>query len=239
MIDKKELELAAKHKIKIISISDAGYPEILKKIFDPPKALYVKGELREEDNLSIAIVGSRLASSYGLIQAEKFGFDLANLGITVVSGLARGIDTKAHLGALKANGRTIAVLGSGLLSVYPPENKGLVEKISQNGAVISEYPLDMGPRRENFPKRNRIVTGLSLGVVVVEAAKNSGALISARCALEQGREVFSLPGKLDSDNSFGTNELIKDGAKLTTSVNDILEEIAPFIKNKTLICEGK
>lgn len=227
----KESELAAKHKIRILSINDSAYPESLKNIYGPPKILYVKGELKKEDALGIAIVGSRLASGYGLTQAEKFGFELARLGITVISGLARGIDTKAHLGALKAGGRTIAVLGSGLLNIYPPENKNLSDKISCLGAVISEYPLNTKPLAENFPRRNRIISGLSLGVVVIEAGKRSGALITARCALEQGREVFSLPGKLDSENSFGTNELIKDGAKMTTSVEDILEELAPYIKN--------
>lgn len=227
----KELELAKKHNIKVISINDSSYPEILKKIYDPPKILYVKGKLVKEDGLAIAIVGSRRASSCGLAQAEKFGFELAKLGITIVSGLARGIDTKAHWGALKAGGRTLAVLGSGLLNIYPRENKELADKIASSGAIISEYPLAAEPLAQNFPRRNRIISGLSLGTVVIEAAKTSGALITARCAIEQGREVFSLPGSLDSDTSFGTNELIKDGAKLTMSVEDVLEEMSPYIKN--------
>lgn len=185
----EELNLAKKNDIKIISIQDKDYPESLKNIYDPPIILYVKGTLLEKDNLAIAVVGSRRASIYGLTCAEKFALQLSELGITVISGMARGVDSASHRGALKAKGRTIAVLGSGLLNIYPAENKKLFEEISHNGAVISEFPLNTKPFAGNFPRRNRIISGLSLGVIVVEASRNSGALITADLALEQGREV--------------------------------------------------
>jgi len=220
----RELKLAEKLGLKILIQEDADYPENLKNIYDPPIVLYVKGELKEEDKFSIAIVGSRRASFYGLSLAEKFAFELAGRGFTVISGMARGIDTCAHKGALKEGGRTIAVMGSGFNHIYPEENKKISEKISQNGAVISELPVDAKPLPQNFPRRNRVISGLSLGVLVVEAAQNSGALITADFALEQGREVFALPGKVDSHTSFGTNGLIKQGAKLVSCVDDILEE---------------
>lgn len=224
---KKELEKAKKNGIKIIALGDKEYPENLKSIYDPPIILYVKGNFEEKDNLAIAIVGSRRASIYGLTCAEKFAAELADLNITVVSGMARGVDSASHRGALKAKSRTIAVLGSGLLNIYPPENKKLFEEISEFGTVISEFPLDTKPFAGNFPKRNRIISGLSLGVIVVEASRNSGALITADLALEQGREVFAVPGKLDSVNSFGVNALIKQGAKLITSVDDVISELGP------------
>jgi DNA processing protein len=220
----REFALAKKQGLKIITQDDESYPENLKNIPDPPIVLYIKGELEKEDKFSIAIVGSRRASFYGLSLAEKFAFELSARGFTVVSGMARGIDTSAHKGALKEAGRTIAVMGSGFNQIYPQENKKLSEKISQNGAVISELPLDAEPLPQNFPRRNRVISGLSLGVLVVEAAQNSGALITADFALEQGREVFALPGKVDSRTSFGTNGLIKQGAKLVSCVDDILEE---------------
>lgn len=221
----EELNLAKKYNLKIITIDDADYSENLKNIPDPAIVLYVKGELKPEDKLSLAIVGSRRASFYGLSCAEKFSFELSKAGFTIVSGLARGIDTAAHRGALKAGGRTIAVMGSGFGHIYPDENKKLVEEISRNnGAVISEFPIDAEPLPQNFPRRNRVISGLSLGALVVEAARNSGALITADFALEQGREVFALPGKVDSSTSFGTNGLIKQGAKLISCVEDIIEE---------------
>lgn len=222
----RELIFAKKYNLKIITLDDQGYPEILKNIPDPPIVLYVKGELKEEDKLALAIVGSRRASFYGLTQAHNFARDLSQVGFTIVSGMARGIDTYAHQGALKAGGRTIAVLGSGFNHLYPQENKELAEEIAKNGAVISEFPVDTLPLKQNFPRRNRVISGLSLGVLVVEAARNSGALITADFALEQGREVFALPGKVDSQNTFGTHELIKQGAKLVSSKEDILEEFA-------------
>ena len=220
----EELDLAKKYNLKIITLDDTEYPGNLKHIPDPPIVLYVKGELKDEDRLSVAIVGSRRASFYGLSSAEKFANDLANQGITIVSGLARGIDTSAHKGALKQGGRTIAVIGSGFRHLYPAENKELAEEISRCGAVISEFPINAKPLSQNFPRRNRVISGLSLGVLVVEAARNSGALITADCALEQGRDVFALPGKIDSGNSFGTNGLIKQGAKLVSCADDIIEE---------------
>lgn len=220
----KELDLAKKYNLKIITVDDVGYPENLKNIPDPPIVLYVKGELKPEDKISMAIVGSRRASYYGLSCAEKFAQELSACGFTIVSGMARGVDTYSHKGALKAGGRTIAVIGSGFNHIYPPENKKLAEEIAQNGAVISEFPIDTKPLPQNFPRRNRVISGLSLGVLVVEAAQNSGALITADCALEQGRDVFALPGKIDSGNSFGTNGLIKQGAKLVSCADDIIEE---------------
>lgn len=220
----KELKSAQKLDLEIVTFEDPGYPENLRNIPGAPIVLYVKGKITKEDNLAIGIVGSREASFYGLSNAVKFSAGLAIEGFTVVSGLARGIDTAAHRGALKAGGRTIAVLGSGFKNIYPPENAGLSEEIAQNGAVVSEFPLDEKPCRENFPRRNRIISGLSLGLLVAEAAKNSGALITADFALEQGREVFAFPGRIDSSNSFGANELIKQGAKLVSGVQDILEE---------------
>ncbi len=222
----RELSLAKKYKIRIMTVDDADYPANLKNIYDPPIVLYVKGEISPQDQAAIGIVGSRRASFYGLSCAEKFAGGLVGKGFTVVSGMARGIDTAAHRGALKAGGRTLAVIGSGFNNIYPEENNLLAEKIAENGAVISEFAFDAQPLPQNFPRRNRVISGLSLGVLVVEAAKNSGALITADFALEQGREVFALPGKIDTASSFGSNELIKQGAKLVTTVEDILEEFA-------------
>ena len=227
----KEFALIEKHKVKVIIMEDKSYPQLLSKIFDPPLVLYVKGEFLPADQVPIAIVGSRRPSIYGRMTAERLGRELAGRGLTVVSGMARGIDSAAHKGALAAKGRTIAVLGSGLDVVYPPENKNLMEEISKSGAVISEFPMSTKPDRGNFPKRNRIISGLSLGVVVVEAAQRSGALITVDCALEQGREVFALPGKIDSVTSQGTNRLIQQGAKLVATGKDIIEELEPIMEN--------
>ena len=215
-----------KYKIETLTISEKGYPKILKQIYSPPKVLYVKGKILQKDEFAVAIVGSRFASTYGLITAERLGYELASRGVVVISGLAKGIDSAAHRGALKAYGRTIAVLGNGLKTVYPPENKKLADEIiERNGAVISEFPMETPPIGMNFPRRNRIISGLSLAVIVVEAAKNSGALITADFALEQNREVFAVPGKIDSPTSFGTNELIKQGAKLVQTADDVIEEL--------------
>ena len=222
----RELSLAKKHKVRIMTIDDADYHRGLKNIPDPPIVLYLKGELKAEDHLAIGIVGSRRASFYGLSCAEKFAGELAGHGFTVVSGMARGIDTAAHRGALRQGGRTVAVIGSGFNNIYPEENHCLAEKISASGAVVSEFSFDARPLAQNFPRRNRVISGLSLGVLVVEAAQNSGALITADFALEQNREVFALPGKIDAANSFGSNELIKQGAKPVTCVDDILEEFS-------------
>lgn len=222
---KNEFRLAGEFGLEILSLEDADYPALLKQIPDAPIILYVKGEIKEVDVLSIAVVGSRQASFYGLSTAEKFSGELAAYGFTIVSGLARGVDMRAHQGALKAKGRTIAVMGSGFKHIYPDENKELAEEIARNGAVVSEFPLNESPLRQNFPRRNRIISGISQAVFVIEASRNSGALITADFALEQGRDVFALPGKVDSRNSFGTNELIKQGAKLISCVDDIIEEL--------------
>ena len=211
--------------IRKITIEDAEYPKNLRNIHTPPKQLDVNGMLQESDETSVAIVGSRRASMYGLETAERLGYELALRGVTVVSGMARGIDSASHKGALKAEGRTIAVMGSGHGVIYPPENKKLYEEIVKSGAVVTEYDFNMEPLPGNFPARNRIISGLSLGIVVVEAARNSGALITSDFAAEQGRTVFAVPGKVSSGTSGGANKLIKDGACLVQSVDDIIEEL--------------
>jgi len=223
---KVELELLDKIQINIITYQDDLYPAKLMNIYDRPPFLYVRGNLNKDD-INIAIVGSRLASTYGKYTTEKISRELALKGLTIVSGMARGIDSVAHRGALSAHGRTIAVLGSGLDVIYPPENKKLFTDIIQNGAVISEYPPGTPPRSTNFPARNRIISGMSYGVVIIEAGEKSGSLITARLALEQGREVFAVPGSIDAAGSRGTNKLIKQGAKLIENTDDILEEILP------------
>lgn len=212
--------------IRKITPEDKEYPANLRNIYDPPKVLYVKGGFEERDTIAVAIVGSRRASAYGLEMAEKFGYQLASRGVTVVSGMAIGVDSAAHRGALKAKGRTIAVMGSGHGNIYPPQNVDLYEKIAATGAVVTEYEDSMEPLPYNFPQRNRIISALSLGVVVVEAARNSGALITANFAAEQGRTVFAVPGKASSHTSAGTNELIRDGAALVQSAEDVIEELS-------------
>ena len=212
--------------IRKITLDDAAYPKNLRNIYNPPKQLYVNGEFAEQDEVAVAIVGSRRASIYGLETSERLGYELALRGVTVVSGMARGIDSAAHRGALKARGRTIAVMGSGHAHIYPPENKDLYREIASSCAVITEYEDSVEPLPYNFPARNRIISGLSLGVVVVEAARNSGALITADFAAEQGRTVFAVPGKVSSATSSGTNDLIKDGARLVQSADDIMEELS-------------
>jgi len=229
----KELELADKAKISIITASNSLYPKSLLNIYDFPPFLYVKGTLREDD-INVAVVGSRIATTYGKFSTQRLCQKLALRGITIVSGMARGIDSAAHTGALTGKGRTIAVLGCGIDIVYPLENKKLLEKISENGAVITEFPFSTPPSGPNFPARNRIISGMSLGVVVVEAGDKSGSLITARLALEQGREVFAVPGSIDSPGSRGTHKLIREGAKLIESVHDILEEITPQIEGSRL-----
>ncbi|MCX7746988.1 MAG: DNA-processing protein DprA [Clostridia bacterium] len=220
----KNLERIYDQKIGVITIQDPDYPYYLKNIYDPPIALYVKGSL-EKDEKVIAVVGSRKATPYGLKIAESLSCELASCGITVISGMAKGIDAYAHQGALKAGGRTIGVMGCGPDIVYPRENKELIEKAARSGAIISEYLPGVLPVPFHFPARNRIISGMALGVVVIEAGERSGSLITANFALEQGRDVFAVPGNVNSDNSKGTNRLIRDGAKLVTSVEDILEEL--------------
>jgi len=229
---KEEFRLIEKLGIRITTIYEPGYPPALKEIYDPPPVLYIRGEIRREDRPAIGVVGSRRASTYGLEAARRLSRELSAEGFTVVSGLARGIDTRAHRGALEGGGRTIAVLGSGLGTIYPPENRGLADAIAGRGAVISEFPVRMPPERTNFPLRNRIISGLSLGVLVVEAASRSGALITARLAMEQGRLVMAVPGRIDSFSARGTNDLIGDGARMVRSVDDILDEFAYLLPEK-------
>ena len=214
-----------RHNINIITIFDKEYPKTLYHIYDSPKVLYTKGKIIEEDKLSIAIVGSRKATSYGKWATEKFVKELVKLDVTIVSGLALGIDGIAHKTALEENGRTIGVLGNGLDIVYPKKNKDIYKEIPNKGAIITEYFLGVPPLAYNFPQRNRIISGLSLGVIVIEAKEKSGSLITAHHALEQGKEVFSLPGNINSIFSKGTNKLIKDGAKLIMDLDDIIEEV--------------
>jgi DNA processing protein len=224
----KELECADRTGVSIVTSQDPLYPSQLLSTYDYPAFLYVKGHLQEDD-VNVAVVGSRMASTYGKFTTERLCRELVLRGITVISGLARGIDSAAHRGALSGKGRTIAVLGCGLDVLYPPENEKLFNEISLQGALISEFPFGTPPNAPNFPARNRIISGISLGVVVVEASEKSGSLITARIALEQGREVFAVPGSIDSSGSRGTNKLIKQGAKLIENVEDILEEILPQV----------
>jgi len=223
-----ELERCEKAGVRIIALDFPEYPANLRQIPDPPPVLYVKGEFNKDDERSVAVVGSRNHNEYGEFMAKRLGSGLARFGITVVSGMARGIDSLAQASALDAGGRSIAVLGSGLDVVYPPEHKNLYERISENGAVISEFPLGEGPSAENFPRRNRIISGLSMGVVVVQANNpQSGSLITARAALEQGRNVYAVPGNAGSVWAKETNRLIKQGAVLVESAEDIVFDLFP------------
>ncbi|MBE9536039.1 MAG: DNA-protecting protein DprA [Proteobacteria bacterium] len=222
-----ELEKAGRLGIDIVSREDSRYPRNLLNIPSPPPLLYIKGEFAAEDELALAIVGSRSASRYGIEAARKFSERLVKGGVTIISGMARGVDTIAHLAALEGEGRTIAVLGCGLDVIYPPENRKLFERIAQKGAIISEFPLGTVPDAVNFPRRNRIISGLSLGVIVVEASLKSGSLITARYAIEQGRDVYAIPGNINSSGSKGTNRLIKDGAKLVDAPEEVLADILP------------
>jgi DNA processing protein len=223
----QERRLMEEHGVRVITFKDEDYPQSLQKIPDAPAVIYVKGCLPGNLPLSVALVGSRRASVYGISVAQQFAFRLAEVGVVVISGMARGIDTAAHRGALRARGKTVAVLGCGLNHTYPPENGKLMDEIVESGAVVSEFPMDALPLPHNFPRRNRIISGLAQGVIVVEAAEKSGALITADFALEQGREVYAVPGKVDSPTSRGVNGLIKQGAKLVTCVDDILEDLLP------------
>ncbi len=220
----RELEKAEKLGVRLVTWDDAEYPSRLRDIYDPPPLLYIRGSLQEDDSHSVAVVGSRYPTIYGLMQAERIARGLGRRGITVVSGLARGIDSAAHRGAILSGGRTVAVLGCGIDIIYPPENQDLFEEVAAHGAVLSEFPFGTPPESDHFPIRNRVISGISLGVAVVEATLRSGSLITARFALEQGREVFAVPGNADSARSAGTNGLIRDGAKMVTQVEDILEE---------------
>ena len=227
----RELRLCREHDISIVTEADSQYPRLLAEIPDPPAALFWQGDRQLQDELALAIVGTRHATHYGLRQADRLAAGLAAAGLTIVSGLARGIDAAAHRSALAAGGRTIAVLGSGLLNVYPPEHASLALDIRAAGAVISELSPLRQPMSGTFPQRNRLISGLSLGVLVIEAAARSGALISASHAAEQGREVFAVPGPADSRMSRGCHGLIRDGAKLVESVDDVLEELGPLVES--------
>lgn len=225
-----ELAWCAANGVRVIADSHPAFPASLSKIVDPPAVLFSQGELIPQDQLAIAVIGSRQCTLYGRQQAERLAAGLARAGITVVSGLARGIDSAAHRGALSANGRTIAVLGTGLNNIYPPENRELAGEISRSGAVVTEMPHDQAALPGLFPQRNRIISGLSLGVLVVEAHRKSGAMHTVRHALEQGRDVFAVPGRVDSLASEGCHDLIRDGATLVRNIDDLLSQLGPLIQ---------
>lgn len=239
------MERLAKENVSVLTVEDGVYPKLLKEIYDPPEVLYYKGNLEEADEFSLAVVGSRKFTSYGKMATEKITADLARSHLTIVSGLALGIDALAHFAALNADGRTIAVLGSGLdkQNIYPSANRYLADKIvGEGGALISEFPLGMPALPHHFPQRNRIISGLSLGTLVIEAGEKSGSLITAKFALEQGREVFAVPGNIYSLTSAGTNQLIKQGAHPVTGAADIIEaldlaNVASFVETKKVMPE--
>lgn len=224
-------EYIKKHKISLININDELYPKLLREIYDPPITLFAKGDIGLINEFSFSIVGCRNATNYGLIMSKQLSYDLAKRNILIVSGLAKGIDANAHIGALEANGKTIAVLGCGVDIPYPVQNIELYKEILNRGLIISEYIVGTKPEAGNFPARNRIISGLSQGVIVVEARENSGSMITVDCALEQGRSVYAVPGNVNSQNSIGTNELIKQGAKPITTYKDVLEDVY-FSKGK-------
>ena len=226
----EELAVCRASNISILLESQPEYPDLLRQIYDPPAVLFVRGKLLPQDGLALAIVGTRHATQYGLRQAERLSGSLARAGLTIVSGLARGIDAAAHRGALAAGGRTVAVLAGGVLKIYPPEHEKLAEEVLAQGGLLSEAPTRSELQGGMFPQRNRIISGLSLGVLVVEAGDRSGALITARQAMEQGREVFAVPGHVDDRSSRGCHRLIRDGAKLVETADDVLEELGPLFK---------
>jgi len=226
----EEEKRAAALGLQIVTPADEGYPEPLRTLHDPPLALYFKGEWRKEDRKAVALVGSRQTTSYGREMAARLASDLVRAGFTVVSGLARGIDTCAHRGALEAGGRTLAVLGGGLHDIYPPENRELAEDAARHGALISEFPVGREPDKTTFPYRNRLISGLSQAVVVVEATRTSGALITARFAADQGRSVLAVPGRVDNPLTQGPHDLIRQGARLVEGVEDILDELGTLFR---------
>lgn len=221
----EEKRRIADHGISLLTLEDACYPPALRTIHDPPFLLYMKGNLTVADDAAIGVVGSRRTTHYGRDQAKKLSFQLAKAGFCIVSGLARGIDTAAHEAALAARGRTIAVLGSGIGNIYPPENQALADRIAESGAVLSEFPVLYVPDKQSFPLRNRIVAGISRGLLVVEAPVRSGSLITANQALEQGRAVFAVPGPIDRPTSEGCHRLIQQGATLVCSAQDVIDEL--------------
>lgn len=226
---REELRRIRAAGVSILVRDREGYPPALSRIPDPPTVLYCQGEMRQSDQLAVAIVGSRHCTAYGRQQANRLAQALARAGITVVSGLARGIDAEAHKGALEAGGRTIAVCATGLNTVYPPEHVELADLIKKQGCLLTESPMDQTPKSGLFPQRNRIISGLSLGVVLIEAGRNSGALHTARHAMEQNRDVFALPGRVDSEASLGCLDLIRDGATLIRGVDDVLQALGPLV----------
>jgi len=226
----RELNAIERERIEVRSVLDPTYPARLKMIADPPPLLYITGTLTEQDDLAVAIVGARRATAAGRVMTEELSHDLAALGVTVVSGLARGVDAAAHRGALAAQGRTIAVLGCGIDQTYPPEHERLRRQIEERGAILSEVPVGAPPHSHHFPRRNRIISGLSLGVIVTEAAINSGSLITARLAAEQGREVFAVPGFVKEATSRGTNALLKEGAALIERAQDVIDVVMPQLE---------
>ncbi|GAB4371746.1 MAG: DNA-processing protein DprA [Calditrichia bacterium] len=228
----KQLRLMDKHQVQYVTLWDAHYPELLKRIPDPPVVLFYRGELKRQHKNSIAVVGTRTPSNYGKLAATTLVEELISKGITIVSGLARGIDTIAHQTALQGGGETLAVLGCGLDRIYPPENRQLFQDIPRQGAILTEYFLGVGPDAVNFPRRNRIISGLTRGTLVVEAGERSGALITALYALNHNREVFAVPGNINSPKSRGCNALIRQGAKLVQTVNDILEELSDLAQEE-------
>lgn len=233
ILDKAQAEIERLELLgaQAVTLADAQYPELLREIYDPPIVLYIKGDITGAlSQPAIAVVGSRRCSTYGTNAANFLSRELAAQGITIISGLARGIDGAAHRGALEAGGKTVGVIGTGMDVNYPKEHKKLSEEIVVTGAVVSEFPLGTPPLAQNFPYRNRVISGLSLGVLIVEAAEHSGSLITARMAQEQGREVFAVPGNITSQTSFGPNFLIKDGAKLVQHWRDVVEELPAYLK---------
>jgi len=226
-----EIALCQEHGIDILTEDRSDYPRPLREIHDPPGVLFMRGELKPNDALAVGIVGTRHGTQYGLRQAERLAGSLARAGLTIISGLARGIDAAAHRGAMAAGGRTIGVLASGVMNIYPPEHDRLADEVASHGALISESPPHAAPLSGTFPQRNRVISGMSLGIIVVEAAERSGALITARHAMEQGREVFAVPGNVDSRTSRGCHQLIRDGARLVESADDVLEELGPLVES--------
>ncbi len=226
---RNELERARRHGASVLTLEDEGYPSLLRASSDPPLLLYVRGELWPEDVLAVSVVGSRRATAHGLHVARRIGRDLAASGFTVVSGLARGIDAAGHAGALEAGGRTLAVLGSGLDRIYPVEHRRLAESIARSGAVLTEFPFGAAPLKRHFPERNRLIASLSWATVVVEAAHDSGSLITADLAADEGRAVFAVPGALDEPNAEGTNGLLRKGGVVCRGAADVLEDLAPQI----------
>lgn len=235
----EEKRRIADHGISLLTMDDDDYPPALREIYDPPFLLYMRGRIEKRDTAAVGVVGSRRTTHYGKEQAKKLSFQLARAGFCVISGLARGIDTAAHEAALAAGGRTIAVLGSGIGNIYPPENKALADKIAENGAVLSEFPVLYVPDKQSFPLRNRIVAGMSQGLLVVEAPARSGSLITANQALEQGRTVFAVPGPIDRPTSEGCNRLIRSGATLVCSANDVIDDLGAGLNGLPLEFESE